>query len=135
MKIIGLDHVAIATNDAKGHGAMLEKLLGLHVGEMEINPGHNLAISFLDAINTDIEFLQPLDSNTTISKFLARRGPGIHHLCFLVENIEEALQELIAKNVPLIDTKARIGAEGSLIAFLHPDAAGGVLIELKEKVR
>ena len=134
MKIIGLDHVAIATNDAQGHGELLEKLLGLDLGETKSNPANKLAISFLDAHNTEIEFLQPLDPETAISKFLAKRGPGIHHICFLVENIEEALEELKSKNVKLIDTKPRTGAEGSMIAFLHPDAAGGILIELKEKV-
>jgi len=134
MKIKGLHHVAIATTDAKKHGELLESLLGLRAGETETNPSNNIRLSFLDALNTDIEFLQPLDSDSPISKFLEKRGPGIHHLCFLVEDIDEALDELKAKNIRLIDSRPRQGAEGSLIAFIHPDAAGGILIELKEEL-
>ena len=134
MKIIGLEHVAIATNNAAEFGELLEKLFGLHLGEVRTYPDHKIAITFLDAHNTEIEFLQPLDSDTAISKFLEKRGPGFHHICLLVENIEEALEELKSKNIRLIDSKPRTGAEGSLIAFLHPDSVGGILIELKEKV-
>jgi methylmalonyl-CoA/ethylmalonyl-CoA epimerase len=132
MKILGLHHVAIATDDLKSLSKNFDNLFGLKCGEAETSPDGKISLSFLDLGNTDLEFLQPLDKESAISKFLEKRGSGIHHICLLVESIEKALAELRAKNIQLIDDKPRRGAGGSLIAFIHPAATGGILIELKE---
>jgi methylmalonyl-CoA/ethylmalonyl-CoA epimerase len=132
MKILGLDHISVATNDLEKHIGIIEKLFDLKDGGIEENAASKIRLSFLNLGNTHLEFIQPLDENSAISKFLQRRGPGIHHICLRVENIDRALDELKAKNVRLIDDHPKQGAEGSKIAFIHPESAGGILIELKE---
>lgn len=132
MKILGLHHVAVATDSLERHVSIFEDLFGFKAAPPEVNPTNNFNLAFVDVLNADIEFLQPLDKNSPISKFLERRGPGIHHICLLVDDIDEALAELKAKNVKLIDEKPRVGAAGSRIAFIHPESTGGILIELKQ---
>jgi methylmalonyl-CoA/ethylmalonyl-CoA epimerase len=132
MKILGLDHVSIATDSLDSHAAILEKLLGIKNMAVEVNKASKVRLSFFNLGNTELELVEPLDAGSAISKYLKSRGPGIHHICLLVENIKQALEELIAKEIKLIDEEPRRGAEGSLIAFIHPDSAGGILIELKE---
>jgi methylmalonyl-CoA epimerase len=132
MRILGLDHISVATDDLEKHAELIEKLFDLKSGEIEENTVNKIRLSFLDLKNTHLEFIQPLDDNSPLSKFLQRRGPGIHHICLLVENIEQALDELKAKGIQLIDEHPRQGAGSSRIAFIHPDSVGGVLIELKE---
>jgi methylmalonyl-CoA epimerase len=133
MKIFGLHHVAIATNDITKHNEIFENIFGLKIGDIETNPANNLKLSFFNFGNADVEFLEPLDRDSTIAKFLEKKGPGIHHICILVDDIANALEELKAKNIKLVDQNPRQGAEGSLIAFIHPDSTGGILIELKEE--
>jgi methylmalonyl-CoA/ethylmalonyl-CoA epimerase len=132
MKILGVDHISVATNDLEKHVQIIEKLFDLKGGEIEENPNNKIRLSFLDLNNTHLEFIQPLDENSPIYKFVLNRGPGIHHICLRVENIDQALDELKVKGVRLIDEHPRQGAKGSKIAFIHPESAGGILIELKE---
>jgi methylmalonyl-CoA/ethylmalonyl-CoA epimerase len=133
MKILGLNHIAIATDNIDKHTRIFESIFGLKAGDTQNNPGSKISLNFIDFGNADIEFIQPLDPNSPISKFLEKRGPGIHHFCVLVEDIAAALEELQSRGIKLIDSKPRLGAEGSLIAFIHPDSTGGILIELKEE--
>ncbi|OGC90368.1 MAG: methylmalonyl-CoA epimerase [candidate division Zixibacteria bacterium RBG_16_53_22] len=133
MKILGIDHISIATGDISGHREIFKRLFGIESGPAESNSANRVAISFLDFGNIDVELIEPLQRETAISKFLEKRGPGIHHLCVLVEDIDQALEELHAKKVKLADQKPRAGAGGARIAFIHPDSTGGVLIELKEQ--
>jgi methylmalonyl-CoA/ethylmalonyl-CoA epimerase len=86
----------------------------------------------LDVGSTHVELLRPLGPETAVGKFLARRGPGLHHVAYRVEEIESALARLRAKGVRLIDEQPRIGIRRSRVAFLHPSATGGVLTELVE---
>jgi methylmalonyl-CoA/ethylmalonyl-CoA epimerase len=132
MKILGLDHISVATNDLKKHVQIIEKLFDLKGREIEENPNNKIRLSFVDLVNTHLEFIQPLDENSPIYKFVNDRRTGIHHICLLVENIEQALDELKSKGVKLIDESPRQGGGGSVIAFIHPDSTGGILIELKE---
>jgi methylmalonyl-CoA/ethylmalonyl-CoA epimerase len=132
MKILGLHHVAIATDSLDKHVSILEDLFGLKGLPPQANPTNELRLAFVDVLNTEIEYVEPLDKNSPISKFLGKRGPAIHHICLLVDDIEEALEELKAKKVRLIDEKPRNGAAGSCIAFIHPESTGGILIELKQ---
>jgi methylmalonyl-CoA/ethylmalonyl-CoA epimerase len=133
MKILELDHVSIATDDLNKHGQIFENLFCIKAGKINANPANKINLSFVDLGNADLEFIQPLDRESPIFKFLEKRGPGIHHICLLVEDIDQALEELTSKNIKLLDKKPRIGAEGSRIALIHPESAGGILIELKEE--
>jgi methylmalonyl-CoA/ethylmalonyl-CoA epimerase len=132
MKILGLDHVAIVTDDLEKHAVILEDLFGLKEMLAQENTVSKVRLSMFSVDNTNIELVAPLSDNTAISKYLKQRGPGIHHICLLVDNIERAIKELKDKNIVLIDEQPRRSAEDSLIAFIHPDSTGGILIELKE---
>jgi methylmalonyl-CoA epimerase len=123
----------VATNDIKRHAAVFENLFGLKSGGGENNEPNRVSLTYVDFVNTHIEFIQPLDPDSPISKFLQKRGPGIHHICVMVDDIEGAVRELTDKNVRMIDPVPRIGAGGSKIVFIHPESTGGILIELKEQ--
>ena len=86
----------------------------------------------LDAGNTHIELLEPLSAETPVGKFLAQKGPGLHHICLAVSDIDSELATLKTGQVRLIDQEPKIGAGGARIAFVHPKATGGVLMELSE---
>ena len=107
-----------------------------------MTPEHNEAVDeqgvrtvLLPANGVRIELLEPTGPDTPVGKFLARRGPGLHHVCLLVDDLDAALRTLTASGLRLIDEVPRPGVEGSRIAFLHPAAGAGVLVELKETVR
>lgn len=138
MKILGLDHIGIAVESIEKAMEFYHKALGLTLDGVEEIADRHLKIGFINtkndssADNTRIELIEPTSTGTTISNFIKKRGEGIHHLCFLVDDIEEALERMRAEGFRLIDNRPQIGASGSRIAFLHPKTAGGVLIELKE---
>ncbi len=133
MKILGLHHIGIAVDDLKNYSSIFEKLFGLKTGPVETNPENRASLSFLDIQNSKLEFIEPVDDDSSIAGFLSKRGPGIHHLCLLVDDIQAAIDEMKSKNVKMIDDKPRQGAGGSLIAFIHPESTGGILIELKQE--
>ena len=91
-----------------------------------------MSVAAIHIGETTIELIEPTTRDSPIAKFLEKRGPGMHHIALEVANIDEALQTLTDKQVALIDTTARTGADGTRIAFVHPKSAGGVLIELVE---
>lgn len=132
MKIKGIHHIALAVDDIEKYSKIFETLFGAKASDIEINKTNNVSLSFVDFNNCEVEFLKPLDDESGIAKFLEKRGPGIHHFCVQVEDIHQALDDLKKKNIELIDKTPRQGAGGSLIAFIHPASAGGILIELKQ---
>lgn len=129
-----VNHIAFAVNDLSAVEELYVKILGLEVKHREVieDQGVNTAMLKPSAGGAAIELLQPLDENSPIFKFLEKRGEGIHHICFEVENIENSLQHLKDMNLELIDESPRIGAYGAKVAFIHPKAMNGVLIELAE---
>lgn len=133
MKIKGVHHIAVAVDDIEKYSKIFKELFDLDSGDIEVNKANNVSLSFVDLNNCEVEFLKPLDNDSSIAKFLAKRGPGIHHFCIQVDDIHEALEELKAKNIELIDKTPRQGAGGSQIAFIHPKSTGGILIELKQE--
>ncbi len=133
MKILGLHHIGIAVDDQKKYSSIFEKLFGLKTGPVETNRENRASLSFLDIQNSKLEFIEPLNDDSSIARFLSKRGPGIHHFCLLVDNVQAAIDEMKSKDVKLIDDKPRQGSSGSLIAFIHPGSAGGILIELKQE--
>ena len=129
-----LYHVAIAVNDMAEAEKLYETALGLKVEHRETveEQGVNTSMLVPEKGGTAIELLEPVDDDSPISKFLDKRGEGIHHICFLVDDIEAALERLKAQGVRLIDESPRQGAYNSRVAFIHPKAMNGVLIELAE---
>lgn len=129
-----IDHIGIAVRDLDAACATYQELLGAQLSGRERVPGQGVEVAFLclpgDAC---IELISPLSDDSAVAKFLDTRGEGMHHVCLLVEDIEAALARLAEQGVPLVDAVPRDGAEGSQIAFLHPKALGGVLLELKQK--
>ncbi len=130
-----LYHVAIAVKDIKKAEEMYSKLLGLQVIHREDVINYGVKTSMLcskSGEGTAVELIEPLDENSPISQFLEKRGEGVHHICFLVDDIESSLQALKKEGVRLIDEHARPGSYNSKVAFIHPSSTNGVLVELAE---
>ncbi|MFI5324471.1 MAG: methylmalonyl-CoA epimerase [Thermodesulfobacteriota bacterium] len=129
-----LYHVAIAVKNLDEVEKLYERALGLKVAHREVVEDQGVRTSMLvpEKGGTALELLEPLNDESPISKFLEKRGEGIHHICFLVDDIEAALERLKMEGVKLIDEAARPGSYHSRVAFIHPKATNGVLIELAE---
>lgn len=130
-----LDHVGVAVTSLEEALAPYQDGLGLTVSEIEEVPSQQVRIAFLPVGDTRLELLEPTGKDSPIGRFLQRRGQGVHHLCFQVEDIEAALERFKAAGVELVDEIPRAGAGGSRVAFVHPRGMAGVLIELVEKER
>jgi methylmalonyl-CoA/ethylmalonyl-CoA epimerase len=128
-----LDHVGIAVKDAERAKALYQRLFDLPVNLEKTVADQGVKIVKLAAGESFVECLEPLTFDTPVGRFLAKKGAGLHHICFAVPDIKAALADAKAKGVKLIDEVPRIGAAGLPIAFLHPDSCDGVLIEYVEK--
>jgi len=133
MKALKLDHVGIAVENLNEALKLYCGLLDLDVVGTELLEEQKLRTAFLPIGGTELELLESTDPEGPIGKFIAKKGPGVQHLAFLVDDIDSALEELKAAGIRLIDEKARYGAGGARIAFLHPKSTGGVLVELCER--
>lgn len=131
IKIKKIDHVAIAVPNIDQALAKYREALGLEAREREVVASQRTEAALLPVGDSNIELIEP-KGNDTLAKFLEKRGPGLHHIAVEVEGIEDALAFLKAAGVPLVDETPRSGARGHKVAFLHPKATGGVLIELVE---
>ncbi len=129
---VRLDHVGIAVDDAAAAMAWYRTALGLEVAHSEEVASQQVRAHFLPTGTAMLELLESTAPTSPIARFLARRGPGLHHVALAVDDIHAALAELRQAGVRLIDETPRPGAEGALVAFLHPSAAQGVLVELKQ---
>ncbi len=127
-----IDHIGLAVADVEAALRLWRDVLGLEVTHDESVPEQGTRVIFLNGRNAEIELLVPLGPETPVGKFLAKRGPGMHHVCFVVEDLEAAMAEAKARGLELIDEEPRIGAKGKRLAFVHPKSAHGVLIELCE---
>jgi methylmalonyl-CoA epimerase len=126
-----LDHIGIAVRSIEK--ASIYEALGLSIDHVETVESQGVRTAFLSAGDANLELLEPTGPETAVAKFIEKRGEGIHHLCFRVDNIEEQLARLKAAGFRLIDEAPVPGAHGCRVAFLHPAAGNGVLIELSEK--
>ncbi|MCX6257162.1 MAG: methylmalonyl-CoA epimerase [Bacteroidia bacterium] len=135
MKIKHIEHIGIAVRDLSEAIAYYEGVLGLNCYAIEDVTDQKVKTAFFMVGQTKIELLESTSPDGTISKFIEKKGPGIHHLAFAVENIGDCIKEAAEKGINLIDKQARKGAEGLDIAFLHPGSTGGVLTEFCEKRR
>ena len=132
-KILGIEHVAIAVDEAKEPADVFGNLLGIENTSTEEISDQKVITNIFDTGAGKIELLEATSDDSPISKFLEKRGKGVHHIAFLVDNLSLALDELSDAGVQLIDSAPRVGAEGMLIAFLHPSSTSGVLVELCQK--
>ena len=127
-----LDHVGIAVDDLEKALSFFRDALGLQLESSEEVQSQRVRVHFLNAGHSTLELLEATSPDSPIAKFLERRGPGLHHVALRVDDIEAALVHLRTRGVRLIDEHARLGAEGALVAFIHPSATHGVLVELKQ---
>jgi methylmalonyl-CoA/ethylmalonyl-CoA epimerase len=133
MKPSHIEHIGIAVKNLESAIIFYEKVLGLSCYSIEEVPEQKVRTAFFMVGQTKIELLETTDPDGSIGKFIDKRGEGIHHIAFSVENLEEQLTRVSEMGITLIDKKPRKGAEGLDIAFLHPRSSSGVLIELCEK--
>jgi len=129
-----LDHVAIAVHSLDDALPVYELLSGGRGSEPETVAPQGVRVAFVRLGETSIELLEPTGPETAVGRFLARRGPGLHHIAFRVPDAARALRELIDAGFEPIDRKPRPGAGGHLVAFLHPRSAQGALVELVQHV-
>jgi len=125
-----IDHIGIATDGIDQAASFYRDSLGLSIEEIEEVPSQKVRVAMLPVGESRIELLEPTSEDSPISKFLAKRGPGIHHIAVQVDDIEASLRDLKARGARLIDEQPRTGAGGCLVAFIHPSSTGGVLLEL-----
>lgn len=128
-----INHLGIATRGIEEALKFWENALGLESVHTEVVEDQKVRVAMLPIGESRIELLEPTSEDSPISKFLEKRGGGIHHIAVEVEDIEAALLKLKSEGARLIDEQPRIGAEGCLVAFVHPSSASGVLLELVQK--
>jgi methylmalonyl-CoA epimerase len=127
-----IDHIGIAVDDLDAAIALHEESYGMEVVHRETVAEQGVEAVLLDVGENHVELLAPLGPDTPVGKFLAKKGPGLHHVAYQVPDIEAALAELRAAGLRLIDETPRTGIRSSRVAFLHPSATGGVLTEIVE---
>jgi methylmalonyl-CoA/ethylmalonyl-CoA epimerase len=133
MKVLKIDHLGIAVHSIEEAKKLFQDTLGLKFEGSETVAEQKVTTAFFPVGDSEVELLESTAPDGPIAKYLEKRGEGIQHIAFRVENIEEALGELKEKGIRLIDEKPRLGAGGAKIAFLHPKSTHGVLIELSER--
>jgi methylmalonyl-CoA/ethylmalonyl-CoA epimerase len=133
MKIKKIDHLGVAVNNIDGVKNFWTEIMGLRFEGSETVAEQKVTTAFFPVGESEIELLESTAPDGPIAKYIEKKGEGIQHVAFRVDNIEEALAELKAKGIKLIDEKPRIGAGGAKIAFLHPKATSGVLVELCQR--
>src|SRR5438477_7368748 len=133
-KITGakINHVAIVVEDINAALAFWRDALGLELGKVEHNSGEEVDIAFLPMGDSEIELLAPINQTSGIAKYLAKRGPGMHHLCIEVDDIAGTMHRLTEKGIELINDSPKMHDDGTKYCFVHPKSAFGVLVELYE---
>ena len=132
MKPTHIEHIGIAVKDLQASIKFYENILGLKCYAIEEVKDQKVKTAFFKVGQTKIELLESTEPDGPIAKFIEKKGEGIHHIAFAVDDVEFSLKEMESKGVQLIDKQPRLGAEGMNIVFLHPKSTGGVLIELCE---
>ena len=133
MKVTKLDHIGIAVKNMDEALAFYRNTLGITSVGTEVIEEQKVKVAFLPVGDTELELLESTAPDGPVAKFIEKRGEGIQHIALRVDTIEEALAELKEKDFKLIDQQPRYGAGNARIAFLHPKATGGILLELSER--
>ncbi len=126
-------HIAIVVENIEGALAFWRDALGLPLAHVEAVPEQQATVAFLPTSESEVELVKPSTDSSGVARFLAKRGPGLHHICFEVDDLAATLARLKAKGIRLIDETPKLGAGGQKIAFIHPESAQGVLVELYEQ--
>ena len=134
MKILGIEHLGIAVDSIDKAAPFWRHILSISHRTTENVIEQGVVTDIYDTGQGKVELLEALGDNSPIAKFLDKRGPGIHHVCFEVSDISLAIKELKDNNINILSEKPTIGAEGYKVVFIHPKSTGGVLVELAEKV-
>jgi methylmalonyl-CoA/ethylmalonyl-CoA epimerase len=130
--IIRINHVAIVVEDIENALGFWRDSLGLSLSHVEDVPDQDALVAFLPVGDAEVELVRPTSEGSGIARYLKKRGPGVHHICFEVDDIDSCLKILESRNVRLINEEAIIGTGGKRIAFIHPESTYGVLVELYE---
>ena len=127
-----VNHIAVVVNDLEEAMHFWVDALGLELSHREHVASEAVDVAFLPVGDSKIELLQPVDNESGVARYLEKRGSGMHHICFEVDDIEAAMQKLKLANVQLINEVPTVGVDGRKFAFIHPKSASGVLVELYE---
>jgi methylmalonyl-CoA epimerase len=127
-----IDHIGVAVEDIDSALSLYRDALGMSLVHRETIAAQGVHAALLDVGDSHVELLQPIGPATTVGKFLSRRGPGMHHIAYRVDDVEATIRSLSAAGLRLIDERPRPGIRGSRVAFLHPASTGGVLTEIVE---
>lgn len=133
MKALKLDHIGIAVKDLDSVVKFYEDVMGIPLHGIETVEEQKVRVAFMPVGDTEVELLESTSPDGPIAKFIDKKGEGVQHLAFKVENIEEAIADMMEKGYRMIDESPRYGAGGAKIAFMHPKGTNGVLIELSER--
>ena len=125
-----VDHIGVAVEDLDAAIALHEAAYGMAVAHREVVEEQGVEAVLLDVGENHVELLRPLDGETPVGRFLAKRGPGLHHVAYQVADVQATLDTLRDRGLRLIDQAPRTGIRGSRVAFLHPESSGGVLTEI-----
>jgi methylmalonyl-CoA/ethylmalonyl-CoA epimerase len=131
-KPIKINHIALAVNDMEAALAFWRDALGIELDRIEEVPSENARVAFLPVGATEIELVQPTESDTGLARYLEKNGPGMHHICVEVDDIEAMIAQLRGEGVELINETFRLRDDGIRYAFVHPKSTHGVLVELYE---
>src|SRR5215211_3412220 len=129
-KIKQINHVAVVVDDMEKALAFWRDALGMELHELRDVPAEKSQVAFLPLAGSEVELVQPTTDDSGIAKYLAKRGPGMHHLCLEVDDMDGMMAQLRSKGVRLINEEARLAADGKKYAFIHPESTSGVLVEL-----
>ena len=133
MKILGIEHIGIAVNSIDKDAPFWKHILNLPHRGTEAVENQGVTTDIYDTGRGKVELLEAMGSDTPLGKFLEKRGAGMHHVCFEVDNIANAIKELKEFNIQVLSNEPTMGAEGYKVVFIHPKSTGGVLVELAEK--
>ena len=129
-KVKQINHVAVVVEDMEKALAFWRDALGMELHELRDVPAENSQVAFLPLPGSEVELVMPTTDDSGIAKYLAKRGPGMHHVCLEVDDIDAMLAQLRSRAVRLINEEPRIAADGKRYAFIHPESTAGVLVEL-----
>ena len=133
MKILGIEHIGIAVNSIDKDAPFWKHILNLPHRGTEAVENQGVMTDIYDTGRGKVELLEAMGSDTPLGKFLEKRGAGMHHVCFEVDNITNAIKELKEFNIQVLSNEPTMGAEGYKVVFIHPKSTGGILVELAEK--
>ena len=129
-KVKQINHVAVVVEDMDKALSFWRDALGMELHELRDVPAEKSQVAFLPLLGSEVELVRPTSDDLGIAKYLAKRGPGMHHICLEVDDIEGMMSELKSKGVRLINEEPRLAADGKKYAFVHPESTSGVLVEL-----